>query len=220
MHLLTNVGEYDPKILSKKRRRSLRTCRKRTKIVQLTGRDVLQEQGYAVVASALDRTRHTQIPARGAYLADLAEYIDPARQLVLAGLVGDQLVAYLVGHGIGRVAYMDRLYIATEALTSGVGTGLVVGFVQACRRSGKIDCVVYGLHSREHDGLCRFKEGMRFPVTHVPAMVRVNPIMARFLQWRYPHKYYRLRGTETNGDLRNPTSGSLALTVASGNSVC
>lgn len=82
----------------------------------------------------------------------------------------------------------------TEVLTTNITTGLVVDFVQVCRRSGEISEVVYGLHSREDFLLCQFKEGLGFPVKHLPTKVMMNMVIGKIIQWRWPHKYYRLTG--------------------------
>jgi hypothetical protein len=37
-----------------------------------------------------------------------------------------------------------------------------------------------------------FKEDMGFPVKHIPALVQINPLVEKFIRWRYPLQYYYL----------------------------
>ena len=193
IHLLTNVREYDLQSLGSNRRNHLRRCYKRTKIIQLTDPVLLQEQGYEVLLSSSNRTAYEKAPSKEEYLVSLPVFSTPCGRLVLAGLNDGKLGGYLSGYAISGTAYIEEVRIATEAYSSYVGIGLVFEFVQACRR-GNIHEVVYGLHSREDSALCVFKEGMGFPVKHIPTKVEINPIIGKFIQLRHPHKYYRLTG--------------------------
>ncbi|MHC0062273.1 hypothetical protein ACWATR_05000 [Nostoc sp. UIC 10890] len=194
IHWLPNLQNYDLQSLTSNRRNHLRRCYKRVKIVQLNELTLLQEQGYEVFFSALKRTAYRQIPSKKDYLTRLANYVAPERRLILAGLNGTDLCGYVTGYAVNGIAYIDEVVIATEALSTNIGTGLLFEFAQVCRRSGLIRELVNGLHSREDEKLCIFKEGMGFQVKHIPAKVQINPIIEQFIHWRYPHKYYRLVG--------------------------
>ncbi len=194
VHLLSDVEDYDLQSLPSTRRRHIRKCHKRVKIVELTSPALLQEQGYEVLLSAVTRTGYGKLPSRKDYLAGLADYITPGRRLVLAGLIGDKLGGYFTGYAVSGTAYMEDTIIATEALSTDMSSGLQFEFVQVCRRSGEIREIVSGQHSPEDSGLCAFKEEMGFPVKHVPTKVRMNPIMGKFIRWCRPHVYYRLTG--------------------------
>lgn len=192
IQLLTNVHGYDFQSLGSNRRNHLRRCYKRARIIQLTDLALLQEQGYEVLLSSSKRTAYEKAPSKEDYLASLPAYTTLG-WLVLAGLIDGKLGGYLSGYAVSGTAYIQDVRIATEAFSSYVGIGLVFEFVQACRR-GDIHEVVYGLHSREDSALCVFKEGMGFPVKHIPTKVEMNPIIRKFIRWQYPHKYYRLTG--------------------------
>lgn len=195
VHLLSNVTNYDLQSLSSNRRHNVRRCLKRVKIVEVISPVLLQEQGYEVILSALKRTKnpYEKIPSREEYLASLTNLASCKNQLVIAGLIGDKLGGYMTGYAVGETAYTGNIYIATEALSTYIGNGLIFEFVQACRR-GKISEVCYGLHLPETPELGAFKEGMGFPVKHIPVKVQMNQIVEKFIRWRYPHKYYRLTG--------------------------
>ncbi|MEH1774317.1 MULTISPECIES: hypothetical protein [unclassified Nostoc] len=194
IHCLPNLENYDLQSVTANRRNHLRRCYKRVNIVQLNELTLLQEQGYEVFLSALKRTAYRQIPSKKDYLTGLADYVAPEQRLILAGLNGADLCGYVTGYAVNGIAYIDEVIIATEALSTYIGTGLLFEFAQVCRRSGLIRELVNGLHSREDEKLCIFKEGMGFQVKHIPAKVEINPIIERFIHWRYPHKYYRLVG--------------------------
>jgi hypothetical protein len=114
--------------------------------------------------------------------------------LTLVGLIDGKLGGYTSGYAVNNTAYLSSLFVTTEALTTNITTGLTFDFVQVCRRSGKISEVVYGLHSREAFSLCQFKEGLGYPVSYIPAKVKMNVVIGKIIQWWKPHKYYRLTG--------------------------
>jgi hypothetical protein len=113
---------------------------------------------------------------------------------VLAGIVDGGLGGYVTRTAVHGTAYIDNVWIATEALRSAIGTGLVFEFVQACRRGGGIREVAFGLDSAEDRSLVAFKEHLGFPVRLVPARVRINPLLAPIVRRRHPYEYYRLTG--------------------------
>jgi hypothetical protein len=165
------------------------------KIVAITKRDILREQGYAVISSSLNRTKHKKIPTFDNYLKSLGT-TNFDNHLVLAGFIDGKLGGYLSGYAVEATAYFASLFVKTEVLTTNITTGLVFDFVQACRRCGKISEVVYGLHSREAFSLCQFKEGLGFPVKYIPTKVIINGVISKIIRWWWPHKYYRLTGRE------------------------
>lgn len=196
VHLLSNVKDYDVQTIFRKRRTHLRKCLKLVKIVRLTGTHLLEKQGYEVLLSALKRTRHALPPSKKDYLDGLTTNRTHEHRLVLAGIIDNRLGGYVDGHAIDGTAYINNVYIATEALSTSIGTGLIFEFIQACRRSGTINEVVYGQHSREDPALCQFKEAMGFAIKHIPARVKITPIINEYLCWRHPHPYYRLTGRD------------------------
>jgi hypothetical protein len=194
VHLLREVESYDTGRLSSNRRKHLRQCYRRTRLVVLDDGDLLREQGYAVVQSARTRTGYGALPSRESYLSGLDAYARSRDRLVLAGLIGDDLGGYVSGYAVEGTAYLENLFVSTEALTTNITLGLLHEFVLACRRSGSIHEVVNGLHAREDPALDTFKEGIGFPVVHLPSMVRINGLARAVLRRRYPDKLYRLEG--------------------------
>ncbi|MBW4639635.1 MAG: hypothetical protein KME05_15660 [Gloeocapsa sp. UFS-A4-WI-NPMV-4B04] len=200
VHLLSNVEGYTLETLASKRRNQLRKCCKLVKIVQLIGSALLQEQGYGVLVSSLQRTLnptgnpYRKMPLKEDYLADLADWSTHKNELILAGFIGDKLGGYIIGYAVDGTAYMESVDVATEALATNISTGLYFEFVQACRRSGKICEIVNSPHMPEDPALGNFKEGMGFPVKYVPSKVQLNPIIEKYSRYRRPLGYYRLTG--------------------------
>ncbi|PIG92219.1 hypothetical protein CSQ79_16425 [Gloeocapsopsis sp. IPPAS B-1203] len=194
VYLLTDVANYDLHILPQKRRTHVRKCHKMVTIVQLMSPALLQQQGYEVFCSSLQRTKHKNLLTKETYLAGLKDFSTNKHRLVLAGLIGDKLGGYIDGYAVNGTAYMVSGYYATEALPTSIVTGLTYEFVQICRRSGKIHEIVDGLHVRENSALDLPKTTMGFAVEYVPSKVWMNLIMKNLVRWRYPHKYYRLTG--------------------------
>lgn len=196
VHLLSNVKDYDLQSLSSNRRYQLRKCRKLVKIVQLIDPDLLQQQGYEVLVSSLKRTEnpYRKIPSKEDYLTDLADWGTHKNELILAGLIDDKLGGYITGYAVDGTAYIESVDLLTEAMTTNISTGLHFEFVQVCRQSGKVCEIVHSPYYPEDPALGIFKEGMGFPVKHIPTKVRLNPIIEKYIRYRRPLGYYRLTG--------------------------
>jgi hypothetical protein len=194
VHLLKNVKDYDLSVLSSNRRYKLRKGQRLAKFVQLIEPGLLREQGYDLLCSVGKRLGRYRPASREAYLAGLERHVRDSRRIILAGLINGTLAACVEGHAVGRTAYIQFVYIATSALNTEVGTGLVFEFVQICRRSGQVEEIVYGQHARENESLNVYKESIGFPVVRVPTRVSISPIVAQYIRWQKPHVFYRLTG--------------------------
>jgi hypothetical protein len=195
VHLLSNPASYDLHCLSSNRRSQIRSCYKRVKIVQLIGPTLLEEQGYEVLRSSLERTNYyIKLPSKQNYLTTIKAYTTAKHRIMIAGLIDGKLAGYCYGIAVDGTAYLEYIHMSTEALTTNISTGLTFEFVRACSRCGKIREVVNSPHTPENPGLTVYKEGMGFPVRHIPAKVEINPLIGKFVRWKYPHKYYRFTG--------------------------
>jgi hypothetical protein len=194
VHLLSRLDDYDLEHLPRKRRNKLRKCQKNVTIVQVTAPDILAAEGHAVRRSVTERLGIWAPPPEPEYRAGLPAYVGESRRLILAGLVDGRLGGYLEAEAAEGTAYVERVYIATEALHAEIGTGLVYELVQACRRSGRVREIVYGLDYRPNESLREFKYAMGFPVVHVPARVWMAPLVGRLIRRRAPGGYYWLVG--------------------------
>jgi len=196
VHLLSNVEGYGLGALPGKRRNKLRKCWKLATIVRLTDGALLREQGYAVRRSVTERLGIWRPPPEAEYAAAAEPYARDPRRLILAGLVGGRLGGYLEAQAVDGTAYVEHVYIATEALPSELGTGLVYELVQACRRSGKVREIVYGWDYRQNESLKFFKFRLGFPIVQVPSRLWMLPLLRSVVRWRAPNSYYWLTGRD------------------------
>jgi hypothetical protein len=192
---LENLKDYDFNNLPSNRRTKIRKCQRVARLVQLTGPELLLEQGYEVVIDALSRTRHKAPPSREDYAAEVKQYFQGGHWLVLAGVIDGKLGGYVDGYAVDGVAYGGKAYYATWALPTNISTSLVFEFTQVCRRLGTVHTLVNGLHARENAQLSHFKDEMGFVVEHIPIKWHMNVLARSFIRWRRPHAYYRLTGT-------------------------
>jgi len=193
VHVLRNVRGYDLDALSSKRRNKVKNCMKHARIVQLLSPDLLLAQGAWVVASAFQRTGYRDRFAAGTYEEKVDSYFTMPGFFVLAGLVGEKLGGYVVAYAINRTLYVDEVHLASEYLSTNIGTGLIFTLLKACGRSDVAE-VVYGLHAREDAALCHYKSEMGFEVFHYPSKHWFLPGTEVVVRSRRPHAYYRLTG--------------------------
>jgi hypothetical protein len=194
VHLVSDLDAFDESRLSRNRRRSLRKAREHVRFVQLTGPDLLLREGYAVLRSAHERSGAGWLPGPREYRAQAGRVGDPAHGIVIAGLVEGRLAGYTSGHAVDGTAYARDMVVASWALDTGISTGLTFEFFWACRRNDAVREVVDGLHAREDEGLCRYKEMAGIPLRRVPARLWTVPGAAALMRRRDPDKFYRLSG--------------------------
>jgi hypothetical protein len=194
LHVLEDLQSWDPGRLSPRRRGKLRRCGRDAVIVPLREGRLLEEQGYAIYASHLARTRHRRVPAEPAFRAQARRLVTAGRPLVLVALVEGRLAGWVHGTAVEGVAYVDDVVVGTAFLPHQLGLGLNVELLLAFRRSPGLHTVVHGLHAREDPGLDEFKEGLGFRVVRVPARVSLPAPVRLWLRLRRPHVHYRLTG--------------------------
>ena len=197
IHLSQNVAGYDLQFLPSKRRNQLRACHRQVEIVEVLDPAFLCENAFEVSTSASKRTgffEYGRTLTREQFARRVTREVHPGHSIVLAGLIDGKLGGYVSAFAVDGSAYVNRVILATEALRTNIGTGLIFELMQACRRTGTIREVVYGLHSREDAALCKFKEEMGFPVMKIPARVGMLPFLQGLIHRRRPNVYYRLFG--------------------------
>ena len=199
LHLLTDLPHFDEGALSRNRRSDLRRCRRQVELRRLGDPRLLLEQGHAVFLSAVCRLGHWRALSEFEYRERVRRRAAHRRRLVIAGLVDGTLRGWIDAYAVDGVLHTDEIFVASDALRSGIGTGLYVEAILAGARQG-LRAVCNGLHRPEDENLCRFKEGLGFRVVKLPArMVMPTPVRA-FLRSRRPATYYRLSGDA--GDVR------------------
>jgi hypothetical protein len=196
MHLLVDLEGFTIDSLSSNRRYDLRRSQRQVTVVQVVGAGPLESGGYEVFRSAQARTRNPYRTARskGAFLAELEWYISRPSAVVLAGLVDDRIGGWVAGYAVDGTAYIEIVDLATEVLSTQMGTGLYFAFVEACRRSPGIREIANSPHIPEDAALTFFKRGIGFPVVHVPSKAWLLPVANTLVRWRKPLLHYRLTG--------------------------
>lgn len=195
VHLLSDLRNYEIDALPRRRRNKLRKARRLNTVVEVIEPTLLRDQGYDVRRSVARRLGMWEPPSEGKYLAELDDYVRDPRRLILAGVAEGRLGAYLDAFAVDGTAYIDHVYIHSDAFSREVGTALVFELVQACRRSASIREVVYGLDVPSNPNLKEFKVKMGFPVVRVPAIYRLVLLAGRLLRWWRPEVHYRITGS-------------------------
>jgi len=195
-YVVSDLASFDDDQLRSSRRYKLRKARKLSRLVQLTGPDLLREQGYEVLRSAHERNAYGRLPSREKYLEGIEPLTDPSQGVVLAGLVDGKLGGYITGYAVEGTAYVADVVIATEALGTHVSTGLTYEFIQLCSRTPDVHELVHGWHIPENQGLCRYKDWLGLSVSRVPVRLNLPPGAGSLIRRRNPGKYYRLTGRD------------------------
>lgn len=193
VHVLAGLGAFDERRLSRNRRGDLRRARRCVELRRLTSPALLLDEGYGVFLSAAERLgcwRRLTLPE---YRSRVLRRARHGGRMFVAGLVDGKLRGYLDAFAVGNVLYTDELYVATDAMRTGIGTGLYVETLLAGREAG-LQTVCNGLHRPEAPQLSHFKAGLGFDVVQVPARLAMPAPIRAFLRARRPAAYYRLTG--------------------------
>jgi hypothetical protein len=196
VHLMPQAGSFTERMLDRNRRRDLRTCRRMVELRRLRDPSLLVEQGYEVFMSAERRVAYWKPLTAIEYRKSVERRVGDERRLFVAGLVDGKLGGYLESYAVDGVLYTHELIVATEAMTTGIGTGLYVETMEIGARSGAVRDVCVGLHTPESPGLCTFKAGLGFLVEHVPARTAIPAPIGAYIRARRPAAHYRLVGAK------------------------
>jgi hypothetical protein len=194
VHLLTDVGQYTEGSLNRNRRRDLRKCRREVEIRRLRDPSLLVEQGYGVFMSAMRRVAYWRPLTEVDFRRRMERRARDERRLIVAGLIDGRLGGYLESYAVDGVLYTHELFVATEVLPTGIGTGLYFATIEMGARTGIVNDVCLGLHTPEHPDLCTFKDGLGFRVAHVPALSSIPAPIGAYIRARRPAVHYRLMG--------------------------
>jgi hypothetical protein len=196
MHLLADLDGFSVDSLSANRRYHLRRSQRQVSCVQILGAGPLEDGGYDVFRSAQERTHNPYRAAssRAEFLAEMEWYLSRPSAIVIAGFVEERLGGWIAGYAVDGTAYIEIVDLATEALSTHIGTALHVAFIDACRRSPGIREIAHSPHIPEDPALVVFKEGIGFPVVKVPSKAWLLPVANTIVRWRKPFLHYRLTG--------------------------
>jgi hypothetical protein len=196
VYLLTDIGAFDEAVLSRNRRSDLRRCRRQVAFRRLEDPSLVIEQGHRVFMSAVRRLGHWRPMNEVDYRRRIERRAGHGRRLIIAGLIDGRLEGYLDSYAVDGVLYPEEIFVATDAMRTGIGTGLYVETLEIGARAGNIRDVCNGLHTPEDPELCHFKEGLGFRVVHVPARTVIPAPILAYIRARRPATYYRLTGVK------------------------
>lgn len=208
VHLLTDFEHYTEDLLSHGRKEDLRKSKGQVEFVRLRDPALLMEQGYGVFTSAKRRLGYRRPIAETAYLRAAQRRAADRRMLMIAGLVDGRLGGYMESYAVDGVLYIDRSYVATEVVHTGISTGLHMETFGTCTQAGTIHTVVSGLHRLENAGLCSFKKSLGFRVVQVPARVVIPAPIRVAIKSVRPATHYRLMGVSPHVTAGTQESGS------------
>ena len=200
VHLLVDPQAFDVAKLPETRRRNLKKCRRQVQIERLRDPELIARDGFAVHESAMRRTGYglAKHASREGYREFMVERVSDPRRIVLCGLIDGRLVGYLEGWILENqgfdTAYINTVTLHSNHLTSQVGTGLVVDFIQICKRLPSVAEIVYGYKIDGDPALDTFKLGIGFPVCRLPSRIWILGPGRHLIRHWMPSRYHRYTG--------------------------
>jgi hypothetical protein len=206
VHLLEDLAAFTQAAFEESRQRDLRKCRRQVEIVRSPDPEIFLDNGWSVYQSAKERVPQGGTLSRAAYVKDIERRAGDPRRLLVAGLIDGRLAGYLESYAVDGILYGRDLYVATEAMRTGIATGLYLETFEIGIRSRKVGRLCLGPELRERSGLAWFKKTLGVPVVRVPTRVVVPRPIATVMRISQPAAYYRITGLEPEGDGRRPGS--------------
>lgn len=196
VHLLANVENFTESLLRHGRRDDLRECRRQVELRRVRDPSLLLEQGYGVFRSAQLRVPFGRPMTQEDYQRRIERRASDQRRVFVAGLVDGRLAGYMESYAVDGVLYIHELFVATEFVRTGIGTGLYVETIEIGARAGTIREVSCGIHTPERPGITAFKDSLGSTIVHVPARVAIPAPIGAYIKARRPLTYYRLTGVK------------------------
>ena len=97
-------------------------------------------------------------------------------------------------YAVDGVLYTHELFVATEFVRTGIGTGLYVETMMLGAKTGSIREICNGIHAPERPGIEAFKDSLGSAVVQVPARVSLPAPIRAYIRRRRPLACYRLTG--------------------------
>ena len=198
LHILSAVDEYDINSLSPRRRNKLRNCYKQVEFIEVLRPDLLAGEGFEVVLSSQERTGYRRWRSEVDYQNYINSFLFESRGNVIAGRIDGKIKALVTCFTVGSTAYIDSIDIASDALDTNIGSGIVFETAQIARRSGFITELVNSPHTPEKPSLTNHKVGMGFDLVHVPSRTWFMPPTETLVRLLKPEAHYRITGGASN----------------------
>ena len=202
-YTLENFKQIEFVRFSKNRRKNIRKCFREVEIKEIRDEKILFEQGYDIVKSSLERTRHRKhIPEKKEYQKGCASYINPGdnSRMVLGGFRDHQLLGFLELYAVRDTINLVNLLVSTEALKYCVSPGLYFTAYLLGKQTDSIKQFFAGLSNPLDKELCVFKESMGQTLKSIPIICKMAFPTGLLMRVASPYYYHRLRGEEPDGD--------------------
>lgn len=194
LHVLCNLPQYELGSLSPRRRNKVRNSYKQVEFVEVCSLEPLLAEGYDVVCSTQDRTAYRQWRTREQYQRYIDACLHKSRMTVVAGLIDGRIKGLAFCFAVGTTAYIHMVDIASDALKTNIGSGLLFEVAQIARRSRGLEELVNSPHTPEKPSLSEHKIGMGFDLVQIPSRVWFMPPTEKLVGVFRPAAYYRMTG--------------------------
>ncbi|HPG41151.1 MAG TPA: hypothetical protein PLP19_10860 [bacterium] len=195
VHTISDLQNYDLEQWSSNRRNQYRRSMKRCRFVEILDKDILLQEGFAVVRDSFARIGHDRgTPDENNYRNKCCNYLNDGqnRNMILAGLVDGKLGGIFEVYAVDGFAYLETANFADFALSSYVSIGLHYEFIQVCRRSPAIHTLVHGQVAADDEGLRTYKKSLNFNEQSIPSLVKLLPGVSAAMRIIAPGKYAKL----------------------------
>ena len=192
--LMRHVRDFTEATFDRNRTRDLRRCRREVEIRRVIDPDIFSREGWPVYRSAKQRVDPDGAMAESDYRAMMTRRAPDPRRLIVAGFRDGKLAGYLESYAVDGILYGRDLYVATEHMATGIGTGLYLETIQFGVRTPAIDQICLGPILLDRPGLTAFKGTLGFSTVAVPACIAIPPPIGVFIRWQRPAVHYRLTG--------------------------
>ncbi|MBN1458137.1 MAG: hypothetical protein JXA57_01285 [Armatimonadetes bacterium] len=194
VHLVDDLSAYDEHALDSSKRKQLRRARSSMTFAHITDPSLLRDQGWAIYQEKMRRVGLTHVMmSRDTYLAGLDSLVTDERRLIFAALVGDTLLGYAETFAVGDIAYLNDIWLSSEALRVNAGVLIYFEGAQVYRLAG-VQQFCAGVPEMGKKGISDFKTRMGIPVVRIPARFRAVPCAKTLLRRVKPRAYYRITG--------------------------
>jgi hypothetical protein len=206
--LMSDVRGFTEATFDRNRTRDLRRCRREVEIRRVFDPDIFIRDGWPVHTSAQHRVHPAGVMIESEYRTMMVKRAPDPRRLIVAGFVDGKLAGYLESYAVDGILYGRDLFVTTESMGTGIGTGLYLETIQFGVRTSAINQICLGPVLLNRPGLTLFKRGLGFPTVEVPAHIAIPPPIGAFIRWRLPAVHYRLTGQSPRVTVAAEGSGS------------
>lgn len=194
LHVIQNLPAFTDADIAPTKRRVVRRAQKQIRLIQIRDPETLKRQGWAVFESSAQRLGLHEGVTCESWTGTVDWLVRESGRLITGALLDGRLVAYTESFMIDDVAYLDEIFVATDALPSNVSALLTFELAQTYRRTGAVRTFCNSPPLPEHPGLSYFKSQMGFALVGYPAYFWALAPARYYLRARRPLAYYRLTG--------------------------